>query len=89
MLYAVLCFNIIKSYFKKISSNERKEPNDPENPNLEKSNEEQVIVLFILYLFISTVLHTYFSLFQTLYYYILFNNHNSFKQFIICYPLLM
>jgi len=64
MLYGVLCFNIIKSYFKKISSNEKKEPNDPENPTLEKSNEEQVIVLLILYLFILTVLQPICSYFK-------------------------
>lgn len=59
---------MIKSYFKKISSHEKKEPNNPENPILEKSIEEQVIVLLVLYLFILTVLHTYLYLFQTLYY---------------------
>jgi len=64
-VYSII-FKIIKSYFKKISSNEEKESIDPENPILEKSNEEQVIVLLILYLLILTVLQTYLSLFQTI-----------------------
>lgn len=65
VVYSII-FKIIKSYFKKISSNEEKESIDPENPILEKSNEEQVIVLLILYLLILTVLQTYLSLFQTI-----------------------
>lgn len=74
MSYAVLCFIIMKYFFKKIAGNEKKEPDDPENPIQEKSNEEQVIVLFILFLFILTVLHKYLSLFKTLYN--IFYNHN-------------
>jgi len=50
MLFHVLIY-LCLSYFKKIVSNEKKEPNEFKNPMLEKSNEEQVIVLLILYLF--------------------------------------
>lgn len=50
MQFHVLIY-LFLSYFKKIVSNEKKEPNNSKNPMLEKSNEEQVIVLLILYLF--------------------------------------
>jgi len=51
---------IFLSYFEKIVSNEKKEPNDSKNPMLEKSSEEQVIVLlFYSYLILS---HKYLPL---------------------------